>query len=406
MELRSYQERALKEVWRIINRKQVAYLVGELRTGKTLVALHTANPFAKGDGYVLFVTVKKAIPAIKDMHKKSGLKYSVAVINYEQLHKVTKKPVFIIYDEAHCMGAYPKPSKRTKLARKMFAGIPTLFLSGTPAPESDSQLYHQFWVTGQGPWGRYKNFYQFAGAHIDISETWIGNGRKIKNYSKAKPTVVAAFEPYKIVMTQKEAGFDGKIIEKIHWLDLPKECSELIREIKKNRFSDRRKLTADTGSKLMSAIHQICSGTYIDDDRNRQWMNDFKVRYIKEKFRGRKIVIFYNFIAEGDMLKKAFKYWTDDPKYFDYYENVPFICQIKSGKEGIDLRTADDIIYFNINHSSVCYWQSRARSQSIDGGDKLCHWLFTKTGIEKDIYKVVLNKKNFTLQHFDERNYN
>jgi hypothetical protein len=408
--LRPYQKTAKETCLKILNKYGISYLIGQLRTGKTLVSLFVAKEFAPyADSLVLFVTKKKVIPHVKKDFKLSGLKYTLVVINYEGLPKLNlkyKKPVLVIWDEAHTMGAFPKKSKRTKLARKLFGGIPMLYLSGTPSPESYSQLYHQLWISKRGPWTRFSSFYKWAKEYVIVEEAYIGNNRKIKIYKNAKAAAFNEFKKFTVTMTQKEAGFDGEIIEKIHKLRLPDECVKLIRQLRKKKFSDRRRITADNVPKLMTAIHQISSGTYIDDDENRQVISTFKADYIKKHFKNRKIAIFYCYIAEGEMLKKYFKYWTDDPKYFDYYENVPFICQIVSGREGIDLRSADDVIYFNISYSAVSYWQGRARSQSIDGGDKLVHFLLTDLGIEQDIYKTVRSKENFTTKHFDAKNFN
>ena len=44
--------------------------------------------------------------------------------------------------------------------------------------------------------------------------------------------------------------------------------------------------------------------------------------------------------------------------------------------------------------------QARDRMTTKDRGYNKVYWLFSDCGIEKDIYKVVNNKKNYTLSHF------
>lgn len=401
--LRDYQQKKVPEIVGTILRHGVAYLVGEMRTGKTLVSLYVASRITKK--FCLFITTKGAISSIESDIKKSGLGLDIQVVNYEQMHKITRMPDFIIYDEAHKMGAFPVPSKRTKLARMKFAGVKTLLLSGTPSPESFSQLYHQFWVTGKGPWTEYRNFYAWAKSFVIPNKIYIGFGRQIADYSKTIPKVMKDFEPYRITMTRSEAENSaqsfGKIIESFHELPLPTECKEMIRELRRTRIS--RSVIADTASKLMMSIHQISSGTYIGSE-GRKILSDFKVRYIKDKFAKKKIAIFYVFIAEGDLLKKHFPNWTDDPDEFKKGNKV-FIRQIVSGREGIDLSTADDLIMFNISFSAVSYWQGRERPMAYNIGDKEVHWLFTDLGIEKKIYEVVSKKKNYTRKHFNERDF-
>ena len=48
--------------------------------------------------------------------------FSITIINYESLHKVSHETRWdmVICDEAHCMGAYPKPSLRAKLVKDLF----------------------------------------------------------------------------------------------------------------------------------------------------------------------------------------------------------------------------------------------------------------------------------------------
>ena len=72
--------------------------------------------------------------------------YDLTVINYESLHKIPEKGWdMIICDEAHTLGAFPKPSKRAKQVKELVIknNCFVVLLSGTPTPESYSQMYHQ-----------------------------------------------------------------------------------------------------------------------------------------------------------------------------------------------------------------------------------------------------------------------
>ena len=51
--------------------------------------------------------------------------------------------------------------------------------------------------------------------------------------------------------------------------------------------------------------------------------------------------------------------------------------QIVSGREGISLREADALVYFNIDFSATSYWQSRDR-------------MTTKERLESDVYWICL----------------
>ena len=93
-------------------------------------------------------------------------------------------------------------------------------------------------------------------------------------------------------------------------------------------------------------------------------------------------------------LKKMFSFNEFDNS------NKSIALQIVSGREGISLKKASAIIYYNIDFSATSYWQSRDRMTTKDRETNNIFWVFTKTGIEKEIYKTVINKKDYTLKHF------
>lgn len=406
LSLRPYQQGAVHHLAGILKTFGVAYLVGELRTGKTIVALSVAKEY----GNILFVTKKKAKTSIREDVVKLGIEDKVQVINYESSEKKLAKldtVDIVIYDEAHSMGKYPKPGKRVKLLKEYFEGIPTILMSGTPSPESHSQLFHQFWVTGNGPWKKYKTFFQWSYIYVNVQKIFIGMGRLINNYAQTKKQVLIDFNPYKVIMTQENAGFKGKIIEMTHLIEMPTTIELMLSVLKKDRILDTGKINvvADTGAKMMSAFHQLSSGTIIQSDGVPVTVSNFKVRFIDEHWPDHKKAIFYVYKQEGELLKKSYKNWTTNYKEFNESKDKVFISQVVSGREGIDLRTADVLIFFNISYSAVSYWQARARSQSKDGGNKEVHWLFSnipggKKTIEQKIFEVVQSKKNFTTKHF------
>ena len=74
--------------------------------------------------------------------------------------------------------------------------------------------------------------------------------------------------------------------------------------------------------------------------------------------------------------------------------------QIVSGREGISLRKADALVYYNIDFSATSYWQSRDRMTTKERLESDVYWVFSKGGIESEIYKAVSKKKDFTVSHF------
>jgi hypothetical protein len=93
--------------------------------------------------------------------------------------------------------------------------------------------------------------------------------------------------------------------------------------------------------------------------------------------------------------------YTESPEEFEANTNKVFISQIQSGREGINLSSADCLVMYNIDFSAVSYWQVRARLQSKNRTkEAIVHWIFAKDGIEPNIYKAVSNKKDYTLNYF------
>ena len=80
--------------------------------------------------------------------------------------------------------------------------------------------------------------------------------------------------------------------------------------------------------------------------------------------------------------------------------NKHIALQIVSGREGISLRQADVLVYYNIDFSATSYWQSRDRMTTKDRTHNDVYWIFSENGIEDDIYKAVKKKKSYTLNHF------
>jgi len=160
-------------------------------------------------------------------------------------------------------------------------------------------------------------------------------------------------------------------------------------------------ILADTGVKLMQKLHQIYSGTIKFESGNRMVIDDTKALYIMEKFKGKKIGIFYKFVAELDALRTAYSAdtLTTDLEEFNTTDKS-IALQIVSGREGISLRNAEFIVFYNIDFSATSYWQARDRMTTMERKFNKVYWVFSKGGIEKDIYKQVLKKKNFTLSHF------
>ena len=160
---------------------------------------------------------------------------------------------------------------------------------------------------------------------------------------------------------------------------------------------------ADTAVKLQQKIHQLCSGTIKYEDGTTQIIDNSKALFIKEKFKDNKIAIFYNFVAELDMLKQTFgNKLTTDLDEFNTTDKW-IALQIVSGREGISLAKADALIMLNIQFSAVSYFQSKDRLTTKDRLVNNVFWIFSKDGIEQNIYNAVSKKLDYTNSIFKKQ---
>mgnify|MGYP003641296360 CR=1 FL=1 len=265
---------------------------------------------------------------------------------YESLHKIpVKKWCAVILDESHGLGAFPKPSKRAKQVKELFTinNPYVVLLSGTPTPESYSQMYHQVYAIKDNPFSKYKN--------VPLNES-----------------------TYELCARLKR--------------DLVVEGKEEV-------------ILADTGVKLMSKLHQMYSGTVKFESGNSAVLDYSKAEFIRDRFKSNRVGLFYKFKEELNAIKKVFgSDVCDNLEDFDSGKCKHIALQIVSGREGISLRNADFIVFYNIDFSATSYWQARDRMTTKDRKYNKVYWIFSERGIESKIYKAVSNKKDYTISHF------
>ncbi|MGI9555916.1 MAG: SNF2-related protein [Cyanophyceae cyanobacterium] len=401
MKFRDYQKEIIDKGVDVLGEHGFVYLAMEVRTGKTLTSLGIAKEM--GAKRVLFITKKKAISSIESDYKMLKPGFTLDVINYESVHKIEGSFDLVVLDEAHSMGAFPKPSKRAKQVKIIILKNDPLviLLSGTPTPESYSQMYHQIYAIPRNPFRRFINFYRFCDEHVNVTQRPI-NGIYIKDYSKGLPSIMDSMQPYFISYSQKEAGFQVKTNEHILHVKMSPLTYNLAKKLQKNLVVEGKNevILADTPVKLMMKLHQIYSGTVKFESGASKTLDYTKAQFIKDKFKDKKIGIFYKFKEEFKALKEIFQdnLTTDLKEFVNSKKSIAL--QIISGREGISLRQADCLVYYNIDFSATSYWQSRDRMTTKDRIKNEVYWIFSEGGIEDQIYKAVVNKKDYTLNHF------
>tara|TARA_B100000214_G_scaffold113066_1_gene79900 strand:- start:3220 stop:4455 length:1236 start_codon:yes stop_codon:yes gene_type:complete len=404
MNYRDYQKNIINKSVEVLSKHSFVYLAMEVRTGKTLTALGIANSFTETQN-VLFVTKKKAISSIDNDYNLLKPSFYLHTINYESLHKIPTelKWDFIILDEAHSLGAFPKPSKRAKDVRMIIIKnkAKVILLSGTPTPESYSQMYHQVYGIPNNPFNQYKSFYRFCDKYVDVKERII-NSLRIRDYTRGSINILEDMKPYTISYSQKEAGFKVDTVEKVLYVEMLKQTYRIAKELKNSLVVEGKEevILADTPVKLMSKLHQIYSGTVKFEGGASAVIDYSKAEFIRNEFKNMKVGIFYKFKEELEALKSIYKdsITTELSVFNDTDKSIAL--QIVSGREGISLKKAQCLIYYNIDFSATSYWQSRDRMTTKDSLKNNVYWIFSKGGIEDKIYNAVTKKKDYTLSHF------
>ena len=329
--------------------------------------------------------------------------FKLTIANDESLHKITDTFDLVIHDEHHRFGAYPKPNTTAKLFKEKFSNLPMIFLSGTPTPESHSQWYHQFWVSDNSPFKEYANFYKWAVDFVNVKVKHLGYA-KVNDYSEADiKHINRRIKYYLLTFTQANAGFTSTVNEMVLEVEMKPITYQIIERLKRDlvvKNSQGQLILADTGVKLQQKVHQLSSGTCKFEDGTSKVIDYTKAEYIRDNFAEHKIAIFYKFKEEWNALKEIIgDKLTNDLNEFNTTDKW-IALQIVTGREGISLKEAKYLVYYNIDFSAVSYWQSRDRLTTMDRKENEVFWIFSKNGIESKIYKTVLQKKDYTLKIF------
>lgn len=405
----------------ILQRYRLLYMACQVRTGKSLMSMTIA--WESGWKRVCFITTLKAISSVKsDYTTKFDHKFDkFTIINYESAHNLHDEYDGYILDEATKLAAFPKQTKvnlticKLTLPRRR----PVILMSGTPTPESPSQIFHQLAVSYYSPFSVHKNFYSWAREYCKqyeykdgngniksrVKQKWV-HGSSMNDYSEGlEDKIKEVTKHYTVTLSQKDVGFTSFVEEEIMWVEINPKIYALLKILKKDLVYKMKSaddwISGDSPAKLQSVFHQLCSGTVIGNNQTHV-IDRSKLDFIRTKFRGQKIAIYYHFVAEGEILREAFPLHTEDPELFNSESNITFICQMTSGRMGINLSSADWVVMYNIGFSATTYFQIRARmqDQARTKPSRLA-WIFSTEGIEKKIYKVVTVKKApYTLNYF------
>lgn len=444
--LRDYQISLADKCYSILSSHGFVYLAAEVRTGKSATSLEICRLF--GAKNVLFLTKKKAIKSIESDYIDFGFDkfFLLTVTNDESMHKVTDTFDLVIHDEHHRYGAFPKPGKYCRMFKEKYGHLPTIFLSGTPVPESPSQWYHQFWCIKRNPF-QVNNFYGWFKAMGCVKKEFDLGFGMVANYHNTKEVVYkwasvqkrelskndsdydaklktindvqeqgiirqeeseskikSIVDNFLVTFTQQEAGFSTSVAEKVHYVKMDAVTYKIASRLKKDRVvqGSDEVILADTAVKMMGKLLQIFSGTVIFESGSGKVIDTSKANYIRKAFDGERLGIFYKFQQEWNMLKSVFgDDLTNDIEKFD--NGIKHIAlQYLSGREGVSLKNADELIFITPDFSATTYFQARDRLTHKDRTENTLHWILSDRGIDKRVYEVVKTKKSYTTSIFNK----
>lgn len=302
----------------------------------------------------------------------------------------------LILDESH--NICNPTSKQAKGVMKLkYDNL--ILLSGTPNGGRYDKLYTQMKMLGYKP-----NKKQFEDRYCNMFTMETG-GVKFKVLSKTNP-YKNLDELNTILRDDLHCVFlktnDVHELPEQRFISVPvavtKEYQKFIKEDYID-LGDREYIAGSPTDKLLYSRY-LCGV----DNKNKIDVLTTLLEGIEDR-----VIIFYNFKIEHDVLTKICKklkkpVFTCDGsvKEIDKFKNIDksvLLCQYQAGATGLNLQYCNKVIYFTPTLSSNLYEQSKARTWRIGQSSKCTYWLLT-SGVERDIINSLDKKQDYTLKLF------
>lgn len=325
---------------------------------------------------------------------------SIIIINYDLVWRrpelLELKDFTLMLDESSCIKN--EKSKRSKFILKL---KPTnvILLSGTPCSGKYEELYSQCHLLG---WNISKK--AFWDTYIQTRNMNV-NGFKI-------PIVIGYKNVDRLKAKLREYGAVFMKTEEV--LTLPEQMDNIVKvestkeykKFKKNRLVeiDEVELVGDTTLNNMLYQRQLAA-----------MYNNNKYEALSDILQSTedRVLIFYNFTQELDVIKKICKKLdkpvsvvngkTKDIRNYESKDNSVTLLQYQAGAMGLNLQLSNKIIYFSLPLSSELFEQSKKRTHRM-GQKRTCmyYYLITEGTIEEKIFDVLGTRRDFTNKLFEE----
>ena len=391
MDLKPEQKLVVEEAVQIIDKWGMCYLACRPRYGKSLIAMRLAELYG---GRILFATPKSAIPGLKKVQNAMGINQDITVSTYGSLHKIKQEHYDMIFlDEAHSnISSYPKMSKsREKLEPLVGPKTIVIWMSGSPAIESSSKLFHQLSLSPRHSFRKFGSFHEWFNPKGHYADPHKGGGYGIYGETKytgsSRPAInydntydfSDKFNPIMIRRSEEEQLVD--VI--VRYYPPTNLVHAGMHEIKtKNIFEAADTVfISDGGASKLSKQHQLSGGTCIDVKGDGILLDYGKAQELARNHKDKNCCIFYKYVAEKELLSL----------YFDTKD----LFQIDSNCTGIDLSHYDEMAIYSLTWSGSTYTQvlSRLVNTERDTIPNIYIYL-TIGGPDEKIYAAVSNKKD------------
>lgn len=188
-------------------------------------------------------------------------------------------------------------------------------------------------------------------------------------------------------------------------------------KLKKNRMykaDNGEVIELDNSSKLFNAMRCVSHGFLLGINKQVSKEPFERLNQILETHNDERVVIFYNYNVELEMLKQLldklkrpysqYNGASKDLKHFKDKDNGIVLAHYKSASTGInDFVIANVTIYNSMPLESINYEQSKARTDRYGQTKKpLYYHIVPETPTEKKIFETVTNGKDFTNEMIEE----
>lgn len=368
-----------------------------------------------------FGPVKKRTEVL-DNWEQDASKLQVSVWNYEGFWRgfeSIKKwhPDMVIADESQKIANVS--TNQSKYLHKLTKIVPyRLILTGTPVPNNPLSFFSQYKFLDPSIFG--EAFTPFKARYATVKQ--LPNGGEIILAYKNLEELVQKAHSIAFRVTKAEALDLPETINQTLYCDLEDKSKAQYRMMAKESVVELSKgtLAAPEVITRLLRLSQITGGFIDGEEVSRAKLNLLKDTLADLLDAGKKTVIFYRFLAEGEAIRKELEKLKVQHSFIrgdvpmaqrgeevERFQTDPkckvFLAQIATAGLGITLHAADTEIFYSYDYSFAVHEQAMARIHRLGQGNK-CTFihLVARGTIDEKILQVLQEKGDIAKLVVDE----